>query len=372
MESRDHNFQDDMQRAGSSAPPPPPPAEPYHPGSLPVPPPHRRMSGFTIFLIILCGFLLLMIIGMAASKTAGLALGVDFSGKLQEKVIVPGKGKEPDKIAIISVNGAIAGSGSHVSGDGMVQKVSRQLRQAAKDDRVKAVLLQMDSPGGGLTASDILRKEIMQVQEAGKKVIVNVGNLAASGGLYISAPADYIVANPTSLVGSIGVIMMRFQMEELIRKLGIKYDPIKSTDMKDIGSPFRDLSKQERQYFQDMIRSFNDRFISIVAEGRGLEEDEVRSLANGKIYTADQALEYKLIDQIGYFDDALEKTKELAGLVEPRIIKYTKRFDELGFLGSLLDDRSSLSLDDARLLLESMMNMDNVPRAMAIWNGRAN
>jgi len=349
----------------------PPPIAQY-PQGLPVPPPRRRVSGLMIFLIILCGFLLLIVFGMVISKSAGMALGGDLSGKLSEKVIVAGEGDQIGKIAIISVSGPIGGYGSHVSGDGTVAKVARQLRQASKDNKVKAILLQMDSPGGGLTASDILRKEVMLLQQAGKKVVVCIGNLAASGGLYIAAPADYIIANPTSLVGSIGVIMTRFQMKEMLRKLGIKYDPIKSTDMKDIGSQFRDLTPHERKYFEDLIKTFNDRFISIVAEGRNLEVDAVRKLANGKIYTADQALEYKLIDQIGYYDDALEKTKELAGLDKPRIIKYTKRFDELGFLGSLLEGKRSLSLDDARTLLEGMMTMDAAPRVMAVWDGRGN
>jgi len=358
-------------QAGPGTPPPPPGRVPnYYPGALPVPPPRRRLSGLAIFLIILCGFLILLVIGMAASKTANIAFGGDFSGKLQDKVIIPGEGKEPDKIAIIAVNGAIGGSGSHVTGEGMVPSVTKQLRRACEDSKVKAVLIQMDSPGGGLSASDILRNEIMRLQEAGKKVVVCVGNLAASGGLYISAPADYIVANPTALVGSIGVIMMRFQMEETLRKLGIKYDPIKSTDMKDIGSPFRDLSPDERRYFTDLIKTYNDRFIGIVAEGRKLEIADVRKLANGKIYTADQALEYKLIDEIGYFDDALAKTKELADVEEPRVVKYAKRFEELGFLGSLFDDRTSLRLDDIRSILESILQADATPKVMAIWNGR--
>ena len=362
-ESKDHT----AGQTGAGAPPPPG----YYGGHLPVPPPrHGRMSGLTIFLIILCGFLLLMVIGMAVSKSAEFAFGGDFSGKLSEKVVIPSKVKGADKLAIVPISGGIDGSGSHVSGEGMVLKIAKQLRQAGKDDKVRAVLIQMDSPGGGLTASDILRKEIMLLQEAGKKVVVCVGTLAASGGLYISAPADYIIAHPTSMVGSIGVIMFRFKFEELIRKLGIEYDPIKSTEMKDIGSPFRDLSENERKYFEDLIKTFNDRFISIVAEGRKLDVDKVRELANGKIYTADQALEYKLIDQIGYYDDALEKTKELANLEDPYVIKYTKPFEELGFLGSLLDDRASLSLDNVESLLRSMTGMESYPRVMALWDGK--
>jgi protease-4 len=352
--------------SGSSLPPQPP----YIPGQFQLPPARRRISGLTIFLIILCGFLLMIIIGMGASKSAGFALGEDFSGKLTEKLVTPSKTESEDKIALISILEAIDGSGSHVVGTGMVEDISKQLRMAANDDNVKAVLIQMSSPGGGLTASDILRNEVMRVQEAGKRVVVHVGNLAASGGLYIAAPSDYIIASPTSLVGSIGVIMSRFQVRELIQKLGIKYDPIKSTDMKDIGSPFRDLSPEERQYFNDMIQTFNDRFISIVAEGRGLEIDAVRKLANGKIYLAEQALEYKLIDEIGYFDQALEKTKELAGVEDPKIIKYGKRFDDMGILSSFLEGRSSVGFGDAGNILQSLLEADSAPMVMAIWNGR--
>ena len=354
---------------GGTTPPgqyPPPP----YPGTFPVPPPRRRLSGFTIFLLILCGFLLLLVISLAASKTADIAFGGDFGGKYQEKMIKSGAGKEPGKLAIIDVTGAIMGNGSHVTGEGMVNEVSKQLRLAAKDPAVKAILLQVDSPGGGLSASDILRDEVMRLQKAGKKVIVYVGSLAASGGLYISSPVDYIIANPTALVGSIGVIMTRFQMDGLLQKLGIKYDPIKSTKMKDIGSPFRDLNAEERKYFEDLIQTFNERFIGIVAEGRKIDIDEVRKLANGKIYTAEQALEYKLIDAIGYYDDALAKTKELGELEDPHIVKYSKRFDELPFLNFLLDSKASTGVNELRIVLESIIYEDAVPRIMAIWNGR--
>ncbi len=363
------NTAENQDLSGERSAPPPPPHH-YQQGAFQVPPPRRRLSGLTIFLIILCGFLLLMVIGMAASKSAGFALGGDLSGKLQEKIVVSGKGKQPDKIAVITLRGVIKGTGSYVSGEETVQQLSKQLRRAAEDDRVKAVLLQVDTPGGGLTASDIIRNEIMRVQEAGKKVVVCVGGLAASGGLYISAPADYIFAHPTALVGSIGVIMTRFQVKELIKKLGIRYDPIKSADMKDIGSPFRDLSQEERKYFEGLIRDFNERFISIVSEGRKLDLETVRKLANGKIYTADQGLEYKLIDRIGYFDDALEKTKELAGVEDPHIIKYAKRFEDFGILSSLLEGRSTFGLDEAHSLLQSMIDMDVTPKVMAIWDGR--
>ncbi len=369
MNSNTNNMDDrDKGRTGSSTPPPAP--SPYgYTGALSVPPPRRRLSGLAIFLIIVCGLLLLTLIGLVTSRTAGMAFKADLGGRLQEKTIISGEGREPDKIAVVAINGAIGGRGSYISGEGMVLNVGRQLRRACEDEKVKVVLVQMDSPGGGLSASDILRNEIMRLQKAGKKVVVCVGDIAASGGLYISSPADYIIANPTSLVGSIGVIMMRFQMAELLKKLGIKYDPIKSADMKDIGSPFRDLSPKERLYFEDLIKTFNDRFIGIVAEGRKLDIADVRKLANGKIYTAEQALDYKLIDQIGYFDDALDKARELAGVEKPRVVKYTKRFDELGILGSLFDNRTSLNLDDLQAALESMLQMDATPRVMAIWSG---
>jgi len=363
------------QEEQGSRPMTPPPGQfphPTYPGAFPVPPPRRRLSGFTIFLIIFCGFLLLLVIGMAASKTADIAFGGDFSGKYQEKVIKTGSGKTPGKIAVIDITGAIGGSGSHVTGEGMVTEVSKQLRLAARDDQVKAIFLQMDSPGGGLSASDVLRDEIMRLQKAGKKVVVYVGSLAASGGLYISSPADYIVANPTALVGSIGVIMMRLQMDEMLRKLGIKYDPIKSTQMKDIGSPFRDLTPEERKYFEELIQTFNDRFINIVSEGRKIDVDEVRKLANGKIYTAQQALDYKLIDGIGYYDDGLAKTKELAGLEDPHLVRYTKRFEDLPFLDFLMSSRAQYGLSELHALIETLVYEDGVPRVMAIWNGRAN
>ncbi len=306
------------------------------------------ISSRSVKFVIVCVGLAILVIAMGLSLKIALSgftsggMSMD-TGLLDEKTVNYGNRLSADKIAIIPVTGGIDGTGSHTFGTKMVYEVSRQLRQANEDSSVKAVVIPMDSPGGGLTASDLIHHEVKLLRQANKPVIVMVNGMAASGGLYISAPASYIIASPTSMIGSIGVIMNRFMVKELMEKIGIKPDVIKSTGMKDIGSPFREMSQEERKFFQDLIKSFNNRFISIVAEGRNMTIDEVSKLANGLIYTADEALEYKLIDQIDYFDAALDKAMEMAGLTDARFIRYEKPFDYKGVI-ERFGARSGLNL----------------------------
>ena len=336
-------------------------------------PPPRRMSKIAKVLLIIgiVGFLgFIFLIGISVLAVIG-GVSADFasSGSLEEHVIqaseVPGAGK----IAVINLSFTIFGKGSHMSGSGIIHLLSRQFQRAAKDENVRAVVLQIDSPGGALTPSDIIYNEVKRFKETGKPVVVSVGSLAASGGYYIAAPSDYIVAGPTSMVGSIGVIMNRFEIQELLKMIGIKAEPIKSADMKDLGSPFRPLTDAEREYFQELISFYHDRFIGIVAEGRNLPEEKVRELANGKIYTAEQALEYGLIDEIGYFDTALEKARELGDANDAGVIRYEESFGIKSFMRSLPWHSSAGSLADIQLLLEAALDMAGTPQVRAVWNG---
>lgn len=343
----------------------------YPVGQIPVPAPRRGLPGWAIALIVVGGFILLGIIMSAAmtSSISDLAAQADMGGKLQEKVVEKGDSPDAGKIAIIPLFGAISGQGTYISGEGMLYKTIRQIRRAAEDDKVKAVVINLDSPGGGLTASDLIYHEITRLKESGKKVVISVGTLAASGGLYISSSADYIVASRTSMVGSIGVIMTRFQVDELMKKMGIKWDPIKSGGMKDLGSPFRDLTVEERQYFEELIETFHDHFIQLVADGRHMQFADVKKLANGKIYTAQQALDYGLIDEIGYIEDAIQKAKELTNLESPTIVRYKKGMD-FGPFSQFFDEESSLDLGDIKSLLMGFLDMEGTPQIEAKWNGR--
>jgi protease-4 len=344
-----------------------------NPSSIPQIPPKKRGSGLKIFLIII-GIMIVFFVGMSiVAEKVMTGLDLDISGdskELIQKVIVRGSDSLGRKVALITINGAIDGVGSRLKGSGTLYEATMRLHQAAEDNSVKAVLLAIDSPGGRLTASDVIYNEVLKVKASGKPVVVAVGNLAASGGLYIAAGADWIVASPTSLVGSIGVIMNHMVFEELLDKIGIDVNPIKSTGSKDIGSPYRKMTPEETKFFQDLISTFHDRFVNIISEGRGLEVDKVRTLASGKIYTAEQSLEYGLIDQIGYFESALDKIKELSDIESPTIIEYNAPFDFKKAIKRFANYNGSANLSNqAELFIRSMVAEAVTPEIKAIWTG---
>ena len=245
---------------------------------------------------------------------------------LQEATL-SGTGK--DKILLIDVSGVIAhkaeGRGGVFPGPpDIVARVKEELQLAAQDDHVKAVVLRINSPGGTVTASDQLYYELRQFKAARKVPVVAVFmDVGASGAYYVAMAADSVIAHPTSIVGSIGVVMLRMNVEGLLEKLGLETAAIKSGTMKDMGSPFRTMTDDERQVFQDAIMEFYNRFVQIVGEGRpGLKSDRIRELADGRIYTATQAVKVGLVDELGYLDTALDRAKQAAGLAEARVVTY--------------------------------------------------
>ena len=245
---------------------------------------------------------------------------------LEEKVL---EGEGRNKILLIDISGIISSEKKRSfadldSGPDMVARIKEELNQAAEDDRVKAVILKINSPGGTVTASDIIYKEILKFKEKNKvHVTAALMDIAASGGYYIACSADTIVAHPTTVTGSIGVIAMKFNVKGLMDKLGVEDDTIKSGQMKDILSPFRPMTAQERKIIQNIIDSLQLQFMESVVRGRKeLSLDKVKSLADGRVFTAKQALDAQLIDDIGYLDDAIERTKKEIGIKEARIITY--------------------------------------------------
>ena len=231
---------------------------------------------------------------------------------------------------------------------------------------VIAVLLVVDSPGGGVTASDELWNEVKKVG-AKKKVIVHMGNLCASGGYYVSAPAHHIVASPTSVTGSIGVIMSLMDLSVLMQeKLGIKENNIKSGPFKDIGSMGRPMKPEERAIMQAVVDDMYARFVKIVADGRAgkgpipsdakAAEDAVRAIADGRIYTATQALANGLVDEIGYLEDAQKAARRIAGVSDAEIIRYRRRLSFMDLLAGEAEGRLNVNTGvqvDAGSLLPS-------------------
>ncbi len=259
----------------------------------------------------------------------------DFDVKLFEDYSVPLKeftlsGDGDAKIAVVTVSGTLNNKPAEslvVSKPSIVKETVARLGKAASDRDVKALLLKVDSPGGSVTASDILHHEIVKFKKRRPdvKIVVAMMDVAASGGYYIAAAGHSIVAHPTTVTGSIGVIFVRPDLSGLLDMIGTRTLVTKSGPLKDMGSPFRPATDEEDKLFQEMIDEYYDRFVEVVAEGRGLPEDRVRAIADGRIYTGKQAKELGLVDRIGYLNDAVDEARTIADLDEgARLVVYLR------------------------------------------------
>jgi protease-4 len=233
-----------------------------------------------------------------------------------------------DKIALIDVSGLIMNARTSSwlsSGDNPVSTFREKLDEARHDKRVKAVVLRINSPGGGVTASDIMYQDLLNFRkETGKPVVACMMDVAASGGYYLAMGSDVVYAHPTTVTGSIGVIMSLYNASGLFQKIGLTSDPIKSGPNKDIGNPGRPMTDVERAILQGMVDSFYSQFVKIVAEGRHLPEERVRALADGRVYTGVDAHQLGLVDRVGYLEDAIKTAKETAGICDAAIVAYDR------------------------------------------------
>lgn len=236
-----------------------------------------------------------------------------------------------DKIALIDVDGIILNSSPtklFSAGEHPVSLLLEQLSKARSDKAVKAVILRINSPGGSVVASELMHNEITHFKKSGKPVIAVMMDVAASGGYYIACACDEIVAQPSTITGSIGVIMQLFDFSKTMEMIGVGSRAITSGKFKDAGSPFRTMKPEEREVFQNIITRMYDEFVRVVAEGRsGLDEDAVRSLADGRIYLASQALELGLIDRIASLREVIDSTKSKIGSDAIRLVAYKRRFE---------------------------------------------
>ncbi len=241
------------------------------------------------------------------------------------------EGKADQKVLVIPVRGIISDApreGFIRSQPGMVQEIVSQLRLAEKDKDVKAVIFKIDSPGGSVTASDILYNEIEVFKKrTGAKIVAAMMGVTASGGYYISLPADYILAHPTTITGSIGVIFSRPRVTGLMNKIGIDIEVNKSGKNKDIGSPFRAATAEEVKIFQDLTDRLAVRFVDLVAKHRKLEPEIIAEISTARVYLAAEALELGLVDEIGYLEKAIHKAKKLAQLPEDAKVVVYRRTD---------------------------------------------
>lgn len=277
-------------------------------------------------------------VGFFTQKSSGLR-----PDRLEEQYVAGARNPTSDKVAIVRVEGPIALSS--------VDYAVQQIRQAREDKRVKAVVLRVDTPGGTVTGSDQIWREVSLLKRSGKPVVVSMGGLAASGGYYVSAPADQIIAEPTTTTGSIGVIIELPNASGLLDKVGVEFESITAGEWKNMGSPFKPFDDRDVARFQELVDDTYDRFLRVVAQGRNLSMETARRIADGKIYSADEALANGLVDRLGYEEDAIVEATNRAKLSSPRIVRYSKPIS-LGALFGLSASATSHPLIDQQTIME--------------------
>ncbi len=227
-----------------------------------------------------------------------------------------------EKVGLVRIEGVILDP----------KNIVDEIREYAKDSSIRAIVIRVDSPGGGVAPSQEIYEEVKKAEKK-KRVVVSMGSVAASGGYYVSCPADRIVANPGTLTGSIGVIMEIPNIEGLMKKIGVKTEVIKSGKYKDIASAFRAMAPQERQILQGVLDDVHEQFIRAVADGRKMKFDAVKELADGRIFTGRQAKAIGLVDELGDLEDAIRLAAKLGGIKgEPAVEQKKERFTILDLI----------------------------------------
>jgi protease IV len=255
-----------------------------------------------------------------------IKLFTDSTDPLKEFTL---EGKTREKILIISIRGLISNApdeGILGTKPSVVQEIVSQLKRAENDENIRAIILQIESLGGTVTASDILYHEIKRLKEnKNVKIVAVLMDIATSGGYYISLPADLIVAHPTTVTGSVGVVFIRPDLTGLMDKFGLRVNINKSGENKDMGAFYRESTPEENELLQDLVDKMGKRFIDLVSYHRGIKEHELCDIASARIMLADEAEKMGLIDRTGYVQDALDEARKLAGLSEnTRVVVYRR------------------------------------------------
>ncbi len=258
-------------------------------------------------------FLVFLVVVVTLSRSTGRSGGFAFG----------------EKVGVVEVCGVIANS----------RKINEQLIEFREDPSIKAIVLRVDSPGGGVGPSQEIHREVVRTV-AVKPVVVSMGSVAASGGYYIAAPANRIVANAGTITGSIGVIMEFTNLQGLLEKIGLSSQVVKSGEYKDIGSAVRPMTDADRSVLQGLIDDVHQQFVAAVAEGRGVEMEKAKTLADGRVYTGSQAMALGLVDQLGNLQDAIALAGELAGTTAPPKVVYPPK-ERTGLIDYLLQETVS-------------------------------
>jgi protease-4 len=322
--------------------------------------PPRRSIALTVLTVLMLvlsiganAVLLVVVIALAAAVAGG-----NIDDSYLERLVE--EGPSAQKIAVIRVEGILY--------DEVVEPLRRQLKRAAKDDKVRAVILRINSPGGGLTASDMMYHEVRQfIADSGKPVVASMDSVAASGGYYVACAAGDIVAQETTVTGSIGVIAQFFFLNELMKdKLGITPVTLKMGEQKDWPNTFgaTAMTPEQQEYLMaTLLRPGYDRFVDVVAEARKMDRDDVLKVATGRIFMAPDAKDKGLVDEIGYMDRAIAIAMKRAGLTQAKVVEYVQPFSFFEFMGASSKAATVLDLRPERLAGLSS------PRVMLLWTG---
>ncbi|MEP6808933.1 MAG: signal peptide peptidase SppA [Chthoniobacterales bacterium] len=290
---------------------------------------NRKLGCLSIFLfVVLCASVVFNFALLAATlgRLGKAGQMQEERARFRETLIEHGQKGSRDKIAIITMRGLISGSLPGNVGDSMVDDMRYALEQARNDGNVRAVVLEIDSPGGEVTASDVIYNAVVQTR-ARKPVVVYMDSVAASGGYYVACGGKYLMASDTTITGSIGVIIQTLNYEQLFNKIGLASVVFKSGKFKDMLNGARPITPEEREYVQAFVMSTYDKFLGIVAKERNLPADGLRNtIADGRILSGRDAQEHKLIDGLGQIEDAFRKAKELGNAPEASIVKYGPPF----------------------------------------------
>ena len=300
-----------------------------------------------VFLAFVLGFALPV---CSCAGTGAIALGV--LGRMGSQAAPAGIGLG-DAVAVLRLDGAItSGQADYLNPQGITPGRVADLLEQAADPAVKAIVVHVNSPGGSVVASDEIYHALLDFD---RPVVIWMGEVAASGGYYISCGGDYVFAHPDTLTGSIGVISQFLNVEDLLDEIGVDVVVITSGPRKDFGSLYRDMTEEEQALWQEITDEIYEEFIEVVSQARDLPLDELRELADGRIYTGRQALERGLVDELGTLDDAIAKAAELGGIEgDPRVV-------ELQPVPSFLDLLSGLQTRSAVPTIEELLSLAGVP-----------
>ena len=292
----------------------------------------------------------------------------DTDDDFTEKVIEDGSAT--NKIAVIHLNGVIQNTTPSTFINTSSYNHKRfldKLDKAAEDSNVNGIILRVDTPGGGVVESAEIHDKIVEIKEEYEKPIyVSMGNTAASGGYYIAAPTDKIVAHHGTLTGSIGVIMESFNFAEFAEEHGIDFNTIKSGEYKDIMSMSREMTDSEREILQAMIDDMYGEFVQVIVEGREMSEDRVRELGDGRVYTGAQAQEVGLVDELGSLEDTIAMMTEEYELGNPQVVQYEQGLGMNQFLGTTM--KSMFGTESDLFDIKELLRESNAPRAMYLYS----